>query len=124
MGAPKERLQSLLTELRARASADSAALARDVEDKGEDTTPSQHPADVASDLYAREELLTERLALAAEIEEVETALHRLAMGTYGLCIDCGASIDQARLDARPQAARCITCQRRLEERRARSRVRA
>ncbi len=124
MGTPKERLEAMLAELRAEVSQDIAALARDVDARGEDTTPSQHPADVASDLYAREELVVDELTLAAEVEEIEAALRRIAVGTYGVCVECGAPIDPARLEARPQAARCITCQRRREDRRGRSLARA
>ncbi len=114
----------MLARLRADVSEDIAALAQDVDSRGEDTTPSQHPADVASDLYAREELIVDELKLAAEVEEIEAALGRIAAGTYGKCVDCGAAIDPARLEARPQAARCIACQRRREDRRGRGLARA
>jgi RNA polymerase-binding transcription factor DksA len=124
MRTPKERLEIMLSELRSAVSADIAALARDVDDRGEDTTPSQHPADVASDLYAREELVLDELTLAAAVEEIEAALGRIAAGKYGTCVECGATIDRERLEARPQAARCITCQRRHEDRRGRLPARA
>ena len=124
MRTPKERLETMLAELQTEVSEDIAALARDVDSRGEDTTPSQHPADVASDLYAREELVVDELTLAAEVEEIEAALGRIVGGTYGMCVDCGTVIDAERLEVRPQAARCITCQRRREGRRGRSPVRA
>lgn len=124
MGTPKERLEAMLAELRAEVGEDIAALARDIDSRGEDTTPSQHPADVASDLYAREELVVHELALAAEVEEIEGALRRIAAGTYGRCEQCGTAVDPARLEARPQAALCITCQRGREGRRGRSLARA
>jgi DnaK suppressor protein len=50
----------------------------------------------------------------AELREVEGALARLAAGTYGTCVECGAPIPFARLDAYPAAARCIPCQEGLE----------
>ncbi|HEU5287302.1 MAG TPA: TraR/DksA C4-type zinc finger protein [Candidatus Limnocylindria bacterium] len=124
MGTPKERLEAMLAELRAEVGEDIANLARDIDSRGEDTTPSQHPADVASDLYAREELVVHELALAHEVEEIEGALRRIAAGTYGRCEECGGTVDPARLEARPQAALCITCQRRREDRRGRSLARA
>lgn len=124
MATPKDRLETMLTKLRADVSEDIAALAQDVDARGEDTTASQHPADVASDLYAREELIVDELTLAAEVEEIEAALGRVAAGTYGKCVECGATIDPGRLDARPQAARCIACQRRHEDRRRRPLARA
>ena len=93
---------------------DAAVLTRPVDDRGEDTTPSQHPADVAFDLYAREELVAEEVTLEEQIREIDEALARVATGAYGVCIDCAAGIPDERLAARPQAARCIACQRRAE----------
>ena len=102
--------------LRSQIAADVAVLARDLEEKGEDTTPSQHPADVASDLYAREELVTDELAQKVALREVEDALERVSAGTYGLCVDCGDTIAADRLAVLPQAARCISCQRAADSR--------
>ena len=44
----------------------------------------------------------------------EQALARIAAGTYGQCMDCGADIAPQRLQAAPEAARCIDCQARAE----------
>ncbi len=107
----KRRLESMRDDLRRDLAADVALLARPIDEKGEDTTVSQHPADVASDLYAREELVAEEVALARELDLVEDALRNLADGSYGTCIDCGRAISPERLAARPQASRCIRCQR-------------
>lgn len=46
----------------------------------------------------------------AELVDVEAALVRQAAGSYGDCIDCGAAIPAARLNANPAAARCAGCQ--------------
>lgn len=52
-------------------------------------------------------------ALAARLQEtlaeVERALDKLTTGSYGSCEDCGQSIDEARLEAKPAARYCITC---------------
>ena len=109
--APHDRLLSMRGTLRAEIAADAAVLARDIEDRGEDTTPSQHPADVASDLYAREELVTDELTREAQLRDVDDALARVAAGTYGTCVDCGHAIAIERLEVLPDAARCISCQR-------------
>jgi phage/conjugal plasmid C-4 type zinc finger TraR family protein len=50
----------------------------------------------------------------AELTEVEAALARLARGGYGECVDCGADIPRARLEAYPAAKRCVGCQERAE----------
>jgi RNA polymerase-binding protein DksA len=45
-----------------------------------------------------------------ELRDVEAALNRMAMGSYGSCIDCGADISYERLLAYPTAARDVACQ--------------
>ena len=37
------------------------------------------------------------------------AVARLAAGTFGICIECGRPIAEARLEARPYAAKCVDC---------------
>ena len=50
-----------------------------------------------------------------EIATVDAALQRIADGTYGECVDCGAAIAEARLQAAPEANRCIACQEKREK---------
>ncbi|GGI79220.1 hypothetical protein GCM10007973_14800 [Polymorphobacter multimanifer] len=45
----------------------------------------------------------------AEAEQIRAALHRIDAGTYGTCDNCGADIAPARLEAQPEATRCINC---------------
>ena len=51
---------------------------------------------------------------AAELHEVEAALARVKVNTYGICIECGTAIPPTRLAVAPMAARCIACQEELE----------
>jgi RNA polymerase-binding transcription factor DksA len=114
LAARRHRLERLREELRREIATDAAILARALDEKGEDTSVSQHPADVASDLYAREELVAEEIAMTSELGQVEDALRQIAEGTYGICVTCGMPIARERLDARPQATRCIACQRKVD----------
>ncbi len=50
-----------------------------------------------------------------ELDAVEAALQRIAAGTYGECTDCGVHIAAARLQATPEAPRCIHCQEKAEK---------
>jgi len=43
-------------------------------------------------------------------DEVLAALTRIDDNSYGKCVDCGQEIPEGRLDARPDAARCVNCQ--------------
>lgn len=48
---------------------------------------------------------------------VLAALKRLDDGAYGRCVDCGKAVPEGRLEARPEASRCVQCQSRMEHRR-------
>ena len=50
-----------------------------------------------------------------EIRDIEAVLLRMDQGVYGLCTDCGTSIEYARLEAYPTAKRCFSCQRKHEQ---------
>jgi DnaK suppressor protein len=63
-------------------------------------------ADEASELEKRL-ALEERLG--ESLNEVEHALQKYEAGTYGLCDSCGRAIEQARLEAIPQASLCLSC---------------
>jgi len=41
--------------------------------------------------------------------EIEAALSRLDIGTYGLCISCGTEINLKRLEANPVETTCGNC---------------
>lgn len=45
----------------------------------------------------------------AQLSEIAAALARVDAGTFGVCERCGGAIPDARLEARPTAARCVTC---------------
>lgn len=108
---PRARLHAMLSDL------DQTMRTLDGEHAGEvDALSSidQHPADLASEVAdgEREDAI---LAVArAQREDVLAALQRLDAGTYGLCVDCGQPLGPDRLAARPEAARCLADQARLE----------
>lgn len=110
----RTRLEALRDDLADEIARERAALAVEPESRGEDITPSQHPADVASDLFTRESLLTSERQLEEHASAVQDALRRMRQGTYGICEDCGRPIAKERLEVLPQAARCVECQRREE----------
>ncbi len=43
------------------------------------------------------------------LAKVEYALHKFDEGSYGLCDNCGRSIEPARLEALPHANLCLNC---------------
>lgn len=44
-----------------------------------------------------------------ELNLVNSALHRIKLGDYEYCDDCGKNIDISRLDILPYTQYCITC---------------
>jgi DnaK suppressor protein len=48
--------------------------------------------------------------------QIIAAERRLAEGEYGVCVDCGNAIGEARLAAQPAASRCVRCQELAEKR--------
>ncbi len=74
---------------------------------------STHMADVDSSRSEMElQIFTEN---GNAISLIDDAIERLANGEYGICMDCGEPISEARLKARPYAIFCIKCKSRHEE---------
>ncbi len=66
------------------------------------------------DLAEREKNLSLLMALERKLELVNAALRAIEKGKYGICERCGLPIDPARLEVRPDATLCLTCQREVE----------
>ena len=43
------------------------------------------------------------------LSQIDSALERIAAGTYGVCKSCGGPISAERLAALPYAVRCVAC---------------
>ena len=110
-----EAYKTRLTALRARlvgdmnAMADSALNRAGKEASGNLSSVPIHMADLGSDAYEQEFTIS-RIENDEELREVvEGALERIAAGTYGSCVECGAKIPKARLSAIPYTPYCIKC---------------
>ena len=73
--------------------------------------------DRANSAFAKEDLLREAGRDSERLSEIDSALERIARKTYGFCVECGAEIPQARLDAAPWAALCVRDQEIREQHR-------
>lgn len=69
--------------------------------------PPADPNDVADSIEAFEGNAAIEVELEARLLEVDSALARIEVGTYGICRICGAVIEDARLHANPAAPTCI-----------------
>lgn len=83
------------------------------------STYDNHPADVGTETFEREKDFGLREDQMTTLDMVEAALRGLDEGTYGVCRRCGRPIPEARLDAVPWTAYCVTCESALEEEEAR-----
>ncbi|MGC6426694.1 MAG: TraR/DksA family transcriptional regulator [Akkermansiaceae bacterium] len=73
-----------------------------------------HQADAGTDSYDRDFALNMLSKEADALNEIEEALQRLEMGTYGICEKSKKKIPQARLEALPFARLSVECQAELE----------
>ena len=71
-------------------------------------------AAAASQVFEQQRDLALRDRAIHQLEQVDTALARLAAGTFGRCLRCGRAVAAARLEALPWAAHCIECQSALD----------
>jgi DnaK suppressor protein len=75
---------------------------------------SQHPADYGTELSDAEREDAVRGSVERQITQIEEALQRIEDGSYGTCVVCGKQIPDERLEARPEAIRCIEHQEEYE----------
>ena len=107
----RQSLEQMLREL------DSATATLEGEGAGDSSELShvdQHAGDTASELQDADEQNALLENSAQQRAEVEAALQRIEDGTYGTCVDCGQQIPDARLEVRPEAARCVADQQKHE----------
>jgi len=70
----------------------------------------QDPADAGSNLSESERVEAVLSVAKQQLAEVLDALQRIDDGIYGTCTDCGKVVPEGRLEAKPEAARCVACQ--------------
>jgi len=107
--AAKKQLQDTLAEL------DRAAAELSTEQASDDPDiSSEDTGDAAVELIGADREQASLEVINAERERVQAALQRIADGTYGHCVDCGRELPEERLEARPEAARCLDDQKKAE----------
>jgi DnaK suppressor protein len=98
--AAKSRLEGQLAELEER-------LQRIERDLAEPPDPDS--SERAVQMEDDEALEGQAAVVSNEIASIRRALDRIEDGSYGYCVKCGDEIAEGRLEARPEAAMCITC---------------
>jgi DnaK suppressor protein len=85
-----------------------------IREGGELADYDQHPADQGTETLEQEMDQTTVMIIEDNLNSVQVARERLEQGKYGICIDCGEEIEPQRLEAVPEAIRCIKDQNRYE----------
>ncbi len=67
------------------------------------------------DLIEREKNVALVSQLEARLARVQAALRSIDKGRYGICERCGREIPTERLEVRPDATLCVTCQVEVEK---------
>lgn len=107
----REQLEQMCREIDATS---ATLLAEGAGESSEISHTDQHPGDTAGELTDADSQAALLENAAGQKTQVLAALARLDAGTYGTCIDCGQPIGAARLEVRPEAARCIVDQEKAE----------
>lgn len=99
----RDRLTELLSELDTTLTSLRGSTNHEVEAADAGTSLSDNDRSIA-------------MVEAVEAQRLQTvqALARIAEGTYGRCVDCAKDVPDGRLEARPEAARCVDCQQKAD----------
>ncbi|MFH1461132.1 MAG: TraR/DksA C4-type zinc finger protein, partial [Patescibacteria group bacterium] len=62
-------------------------------------------------IEAYETLLPIEQSLELSLQKIEAALEKIKKGSYGICETCKKEIDPRRLEAAPEARRCMPCKK-------------
>ncbi len=75
-----------------------------------DVEPDEGDAEV----FEREKNAALIAVLERRLVDIDTALKSIEKGDYGLCQRCGKPIEPERLEVKPDATMCVTCQQEIE----------
>jgi RNA polymerase-binding transcription factor DksA len=106
--AARQRLEEICGEL------DRSITVLNGPDEQDSGDYPQDPADAGANLSESERSRAVLAVARRQRSDVLAALHRIDLGTYGTCADCGTIVPEGRLEAKPDAARCVACQARRD----------
>lgn len=89
-------------------------LGSSLSDETDENGLETHLGDVATVTFLRERDLSIEEHEERILSDIDAALKRMQLGTFGDCDECRQPIPENRLQALPWAAHCITCQESLD----------
>jgi len=111
----KQRLLDLRDDLVDAMSGMTRDTIRNAPEGSEASGSGMHQGDAGSDAYDRDFALSVLAKEQDALYEIEQALRRIKMGTYGVCEMSNKKIPQARLEAIPFARLTVDCQAQWEK---------
>ncbi|KAJ53405.1 YteA family regulatory protein [Clostridium tetanomorphum] len=84
-----------------------------ITDTAELSLYDNHPADIASELYAKESGMALKENELNILNKIDSALKMIDEGKYGICKNCGKEINEDRLKFIPYAEYCVDCQKEI-----------
>lgn len=111
--ADEAHIRELLNAERADAEQLTARLRQGLDDvsaaREGDNSDDEHDPEGTTLAFERSQAATLLEQTQNRLDEIDEALNRLSAGSFGVCIECGEPIAEARLEARPYAAKCVRC---------------
>ena len=95
----RDQKEKLMTEIKKYSEA---------EDFGSDIDHLEEEAD-ESESYANRMSIAS--ALKSRVNEIDMALNKIGMGTYGICAKCNQEISEKVLEAAPESELCSDCKK-------------
>lgn len=111
----RQRLLDLRDELVDSVSGMARDTIRNAPEGSEASGSGQHQGDAGSDAYDRDFALSVLAKEQDALYEIEQALRRIQIGTYGICEISSRKIPQARLEVIPFARLTVECQAQWEK---------
>jgi DnaK suppressor protein len=111
----RQRLLDLRDELVDAVSGMARDTIRNAPEGSEASGSGQHQGDAGSDAYDRDFALSVLAKEQDALYEIEQALYRIKVGSYGICEISARKIPQARLEAIPFARLTVECQAQWEK---------
>ena len=72
------------------------------------------PDEGDSEVFEREKNAVLIGVLDRRLSDIDTALKSMEKGEYGICQRCGKPIEPERLEVKPDATMCLSCQQEVE----------
>lgn len=111
----RQRLLDLRDDLVDAVSGMARDTIRQAPEGSEASGSGQHQGDAGSDAYDRDFALSVLAKEQDALYEIEQALYRIKLGSYGICEMSSRKIPQARLEAIPFARLTVECQAQWEK---------